>query len=79
MPGGLVGALSTSLRRGLPPTLVSSLLVVETPGGPGEKGVGMPERVEVVGEESNPDLTGVCRVNGGGLAEVPSSLAVLVL
>jgi len=39
----------------------------------------MPQMVGVVGEESNPDLTGVWSVNGAGLKELPSSLAVLVL
>jgi hypothetical protein len=57
VPGGLDGALS--LRRIVPFTLVSSLFVVEFPGKPGERGLGTPERVGVVGEGSNPDLIGV--------------------
>lgn len=59
VPGGLNGALSVSLRRAVPFMLVSNLLMVESPERPAEKGLGKPERVEMVGEGSKPDFTGV--------------------
>lgn len=68
------GGVSASLSRVAPFTPVSGLFVFGPPEKPGEKDLGIPARVGVVGVVSNPDLVGVCSVNGVGLTMVPSSL-----
>lgn len=71
-PSDFGGKVSASLSRVAPFTLVSGLFVFEPPAKPGEKDLGIPARVGVVGVSSNPDLIGVWSVNGAGLTMVPS-------
>ena len=58
-PGDFGGKVSISLNRAAPFIAASGLFKCELPGKPGESGFGPPVRVGVVGEASNPDLTGV--------------------
>jgi len=57
-PGDLDGKVSTSLNRVVSFVLMAGSLAVEPPGKPGDKELGNPGRIGVVGEGSNPDLNG---------------------
>lgn len=51
--------MSALLGRAVPFTSMSTFFGVEAPEKPGDKDFGIPARVGVVGEGSNPDLVGV--------------------
>ena len=57
-PGDLGGKVSALLSRVTSLVLVAGSFADGPPGKPGDKELGNPGRVGVVGEESNPDLNG---------------------
>lgn len=76
-PGDLSGKVLASLNRVASFVPVLNPFVIEPPGKPGIRELGILGWVGVVGEGSNPGLNGACIVNGAGLDEFPASPAVL--